>query len=331
MVDISPTQWLLNNYHASFALAGSNKFGSTYFDTINSYITNRNESIIQPQLKSHQFHTNIGCNTLRTFTEYITPSMIDNPQRLENILKSSVHTAYHTFDAKQFTFEGMFGGIAPVEIAANIGPLLNVNNNDRDILYNEYKQLLDILAPSFDILWIQNVRNLLQLQVIMDIAKIYKDDEQIWINIDSILLKDEGDELFDFFVKYNPGSIIVVGNDWKEINTNLVLMKEFTEIELGGTKFGVIVDNKKIKSDKNLVNRRKIYGGKIENDMNEMDKVWIEQVGHSSGFNEWKDELLDKASKFWIEQGVSIIGCEWESGLQIVKKQATAWNDTIGM
>ena len=252
--------------------------------------------------------------------------MINNPERLENILRSSVHTGYHAFDAKQMTFEGMFG-MVPVEISANIGPLLNVETNDKDILYKEYKQILDILAPSLDILWIQNVRNLVQLQVIMEIAKIYKDDEQIWVNVDSTLLNDGGNELFDFFVKHNPGSIIVTGNDWNDINRNLVLAKGFTEIE-GGTKFGVIVDNKKIQRDENLVNKIKLYSGNVnvEKDVNEMDKLWKEQVGEFSGFNEWKDELLNKASKFWIEQGVSIIGCEWESGLNIVKKQADAWN-----
>eukprot|EP01084_Bolivina_argentea_P273475 465853_1 len=329
VVDISPTQWLLNTYQLSSI---NNSFGSTYFNTINSQITNGNESIIQPQLTSHQYHISLGCNTLRTFTEYITPSMINNTQKLENILQSSVYTAYNTFDKKAMTFEGIFGGIKPIEIAANIGPLLHMNNSmDKDIIYNEYKQILDILAPSFDILWIQNINNLLTLQIIMDIAKIYKDNEQIWININSKLLSDNGNELFDCLMKYNPGSIIVIGNNWKEINTNLVLVKEYTEIE-GGTKFGVIINNKNINKDKyNGSKYKNIDMSNIRNNLNEMDTLWKKEVSENDIFDEWNDSVLHKASTFWIEQGVSIIGCEWENGLKIVKKQADKWNANIGM
>ena len=229
-------------------------------------------------------------------------------------------------DQKAKTMEAMLGAIKPVEVAATIGPLL-LSTADKDILYNEYKQILDILAPSFDIVWIQNIQNFTQLQVIMDIVKIYKDDEQIWINIDNELIQDGGHELFDFFLTHKPGSIIVIGNDCKEINRNLVLVKGFTEIE-GMTKFGVIIDNKKVNKTNNSKNMMKTDN--LSRDMNEIDKLWKQQVSESDDFNEWKDEILDKASKFWIEQGVAIIGCEWENGLKVVKKNADAWNATIG-
>eukprot|EP01083_Nonionella_stella_P303758 1052660_1 len=304
---MSPTRWLLYNDSAYASASPLEKesaaIGAAYFNTINSYITNGNESIIDPQLKSHQYHINAGCDTLRTFTEYVTPSMINSPERLKNILNSSVYTGYHMYDQKAMTFEGIFGGIKPVEIAANIGPLVSTNN-DKETLCNEYEQIIQILAPCLDILWIQHINNLQQLHVIMDIAKMYKDDEQIWINVDSSLLKNGGHQLFDLLVEYNPGAIIVVGNDWKEINANLVLVNEYTKIE-GGTKFGVIVDKL---------------------DDTDLNKEQVTPYGHHG----WDDELLSRATQFWIEQGVSVIGCEWESGLKIVQKQAATWNATIG-
>merc|ERR1740123_1397350 len=120
-------------------------------------------------------------------TEYISsPVLNQNPQQMEDLLRSSIYTGYHSMDQAANTFAGMFGGVAPVEIAASIGPLIGHCSKDREALQyfwqKEYNQIISILAPSFDILWIQNVHDLLALEVILEIAKLHKDDEQIWLN-----------------------------------------------------------------------------------------------------------------------------------------------------
>ncbi len=72
----------------------------------------------------------------------ITPSVINGPQKLEHILRSSIYTGYH-----------IFGDVKSVQIAASIGPLLCNNMKDKNKLSDEYKQTLEIIAPSIDILF----------------------------------------------------------------------------------------------------------------------------------------------------------------------------------
>merc|ERR1712129_73262 len=108
--------------------------------------------------------------------------------------------------------------------------------------------------------------------------------------------------------------------DWKQINKNLVLMQEYTEI-YGGTKFGVFIDDKIVTSGEG----KGVMPNSIES-LSEMDKLWKEAVAENDDFDEWTDDLLKKASKFWIEEGVSIIGCNWGNGIKVLKENADAWN-----
>ena len=324
---MSPFQWLKDK-NGLFQFPGSRTFGQQYADTIESFINNGSESLISPQVNSHAFHTKLGCNVLRTFTEFITPSLVNqqDPLRLHHIFQSSIYSAYHQMDQIANTPAGMFGGVEPVQIAATVGPLL-IDSDDAQILRNEYEPILEILAPSLELLWIQNVDSLLQLQVIMDIAKDHLFDEQIWITINSEWMHDGGAELFNFLQSNNVGSIVVQCSDWKEINRNLVMVQSYTEIE-GGTKFGVIVDQKQIRKRNMDIDGDGM--GMIAEHVKEVDQKFVEKVGQGDGCTEWTDDLLERASKFWIEEGVSIIGCEWESGLRAVQKQAKEWNDSIG-
>lgn len=249
------------------------------------------------------------------------------------MLRSSILTAYRPFDEKANSIAGMLiGGIAPVEMSAAIGPLLHSQNETQSFstLRDAYYKIMEIVAPSLDIVWIQPLPSLICLDTALDAAKAFSDEEQIWVSLSAAnLLGEVGSECLDLLMKHRPGSVIVVGNDWRELNLNLVLLSEYATLE-GGTKFGLIVDDERTgKRERGRIESNVVRSKHI--DIDSMHDAWRKAVGDDVDVHSfWDDELLEKASRFWIEQGVAIIGCEWEQGLRVVHKTAHAWNQQIG-
>lgn len=153
------------------------------------------------------------------------------------------------------------------------------------------------------------------------------------MSVDSEQVSDTG--LFDALglsERRAPGAVVATGRSLDAMNSCLVsLLSAVRSSGETATQVGAVID-----SEPTWQFKRAIHGGeervKRANPelLGEFSRLCAESgvVGSQRGGDdtEWSDAHLEKVTRFWMEQGVTIVGCGWLSGLALIKSNANLFN-----